>query len=65
MRKHSHALMTAIVLTGILALTGCDESEQGRILRYEKGVYLGKPDSGLNEQQVEELRHRARLQQDG
>ena len=65
MRKQSHLLVTATFLMSVLALVGCDESEQGRILRYEKGVYLGKPDSGLSEQQVDELRQRARLQQDG
>jgi len=65
MRKHSHLLMIATLLIGGLALAGCDEGEQGRILRYEKGVYLGKPDPGLTEQQVDELRQRARMQQGG
>lgn len=65
MRKHSTLFVTAALLFGALALTGCDEGEQGRILRYEKGVYLGKPDSGLTEQQVDELRQRARMQQGG
>jgi hypothetical protein len=46
----------------VLALSGCDGSEQGRILHYEKGTYLGQVDSGLSEAQREELRARASLQ---
>lgn len=45
-----------------LALTACDEAEQGRILRYEKGTYLGKSDSTLTDKQREELRARVGLQ---
>lgn len=45
-----------------LALTACDEAEQGRVLRYEKGTYLGKSDSALTDQQREELRARVGLQ---
>lgn len=48
----------------VLALAACDESEQGRILRYEKGTYLGKADSELSEEQRDELRQRA-LRQSG
>lgn len=46
----------------VLALSGCDESEQGRILRYEKGTYLGQEDSPLTDAQREELRARTNLQ---
>jgi hypothetical protein len=46
----------------VLALSACDESEQGRILHYEKGTYLGQVDRGLSEAQREELRARASLQ---
>ena len=63
MRKHSNLLMAAVLMLGSLVLAGCDEHEQGRILHYEKGVYLGKADAGLSQQQLDELRQRARLQQ--
>jgi hypothetical protein len=46
----------------VLALAACDEAEQGRILRYEKGTYLGPTDTELSDRQREELRSRARLQ---
>ena len=51
------------LLASAMVLVGCDENEQSRVLRYEKGVYLGKPDDKLNEGTVDELRQRARLQQ--
>jgi len=58
-----HKLIPVVAGAGlVLALAGCDESEQGRVLRYEKGTYLGQPDSQLTEQQREELRARAALQ---
>ncbi|MGF1609764.1 MAG: hypothetical protein ACFCUQ_10235 [Kiloniellales bacterium] len=63
MRKRRHLLTIVPFALGALALAGCDEQEQGRILRYDKGVYLGQPDPALAEQQVEELRQRTRLQQ--
>lgn len=46
----------------VLALAACDEAEQGRILRYEKGTYLGPTDTELSDQQRDELRSRVRLQ---
>jgi len=48
-----------------LVLSACDQAEQGRILRYEKGVYLGQKDSPLGDQEREILRQRALLQQGG
>jgi len=48
-----------------LALSACDEAEQGRILHYEKGTYLGKTDSGLSDAQLDELRARAMMQSGG
>jgi len=45
-----------------MTVAACDEAEQGRILRYEKGVYLGKPDQPLDERHKEELRQRVMLQ---
>jgi len=56
-------LIPALAAAGLaLSLTACDEAEQGRILHYEKGTYLGKSDSGLTDAQREELRARAVLQ---
>lgn len=49
----------------VLALSACDESEQGRILRYEKGTYLGQADTGLTDAQRDELRARAMRQSGG
>ena len=51
------------MMLGVLMLSGCDEHEQTRVLRYEKGTYLGKPDTKLDEETLNELRQRARLQQ--
>jgi hypothetical protein len=52
------ALVAAAALSAIV-LQGCREEEQGRILYFEKGEYLGKADSELPEQTVEVLRQRA------
>ena len=39
-------------------LSACDEAEQGRILKYEKGTYLGPEDRPLTPEEVEALRQR-------
>jgi hypothetical protein len=58
---------TWIWLLGALAagllLQSCREDEQNRPLLYDKGSYLGEPGPPLDEQQVEQLRYRARNQQ--
>jgi hypothetical protein len=46
-----------------LLLQSCREEEQNRPLLYDKGSYLGEPGPPLEEQQVEQLRYRARNQQ--
>lgn len=53
----------APALAAGLLLSACDEAEQGRILRYEKGVYLGQPDQALSAELQADLRERTRLQQ--
>ena len=63
MRLKSLSLATLALLSGGLLLAACDEAEQGRILQYEKGTYLGEPDSALSEEDREKLIQRARLQQ--
>jgi len=52
------------VLAVGLFLAGCDNAEQGRILRYEKGVYLGQADQPLSAEEQDDLRQRTRLQKD-
>lgn len=58
---------TTVALVPVFAaaffLAGCDEQEQGRVLRYQEGTYLGKPDTKLDQDTLDELRQRARLQQ--
>ncbi len=49
-------------LIAMTALAGCREQEQGRPLAYDKGVYQGKPDQGLDEATLEALRVRAQRQ---
>ena len=47
-------LIISIFLSSIL-LSSCQE-EQGRILNYKKGVYLGKKDDILTTEQVNKLK---------
>ncbi len=65
MHSKSSRLTFAALLVAGLALAACDQNEQGRIRAYEKGVYLGKPDTALTEDQVDALRHRAAQQAGG
>ena len=62
MRLRPLVLVLAPAFAVQLSLTGCDEAEQGRILRYEKGTYLGKEDRPLTEAEQEALRQRTRMQ---
>ena len=54
----------AMALVGLLALaaSGCREHERGRVLMYEKGVYLGKGDTPLTAEQENRLRGHAAKQ---
>lgn len=45
-----------------LGLAGCNQDEQGRILSYEKGTYLGQADQKLGEGQLRELEVRTNMQ---
>ena len=47
-------IVISIFLTS-LVLSSCQE-EQGRILNYKKGVYLGKKDDSLTKEQVYKLK---------
>ena len=57
-----NSVLWAAVVALVFFLGGCDESEQGRILRYEKGTYLGKQDTPFTDEQVQKLRQRANLE---
>ena len=59
-RSSAIALAAALVLS--LSLSACDPNEQDRVMRYEKGTYLGEPDTPLSAEARDELRSRARLQ---
>lgn len=56
-------LIAAALLMAVLSVTGCRLDEKGRQIQFEKGTYLGEPDQKLTEQQLHELRSRARHQQ--
>lgn len=53
---------TGMVCLAAVALAGCKKEEQGRITRYEPGVYKGKPDQSLSAEQQRALRLRATMQ---
>lgn len=56
-------MFACCLIAGTIALAGCRSEEQNRIMRFEKGTYLGKPDQKLSDEQLNELRSRARNQQ--
>lgn len=62
MVKPTAVLALIALLAAGAGLTACQEDEQGRVLLYEKGTYLGEPDSPLEKERVRELRGRARQQ---
>jgi hypothetical protein len=57
----SKSILLAVVAAG-LVLSACDEAEQDRILFYQKGEYMGAPDSALSEDTLQALRQRAARQ---
>ncbi len=64
MRTKRILIVLATLFAAGLVLSACDEAEQGRILRYEKGTYLGPTDQALSNAQQAALRARSRLQED-
>ena len=62
MRIRGLGPISVIMMTAALGLAACDEAEQDRILRYEKGTYLGPPDEPLDSETLEELQFRVRMQ---
>ncbi len=63
MQSKRFLLVLSTVFAAGLVLAACDEAEQDRILRYEKGTYLGPKDQVLSNEQQTELRARTRMQQ--
>ena len=56
-------------ILGLIALSAsllasCRAEEQGRVIMYEPGVYLGKKDTRLSSTQVRNLRQRSGYQGD-
>lgn len=54
-----------LILAGLVAasmVAGCRKEEQGRILSYDKGTYLGSPEARLSEDTRVELRQRVKSQ---
>lgn len=50
------------LLTAVAAVSSCREAEQGRILHYQKGTYLGEVDQDSSKGKEQELRARAQHQ---
>lgn len=59
---HFRKLVPVVAAGLVLALAACDEAEQGRILHYDKGTYLGQSDTELTDAQRDELRARVQRQ---
>ena len=55
MIKINKTIMVISIFLTSLVLSSCQE-EQGRILNYKKGVYLGKKDDSLTKEQVNNLK---------
>ncbi len=62
-KRRKWAVLACCLVAGTIALAGCRSEERNRILQFEEGTYLGKPDQKLGDEKIDELRHRARMQQ--
>ena len=63
MRTKRFLLVLPAVFVAGLVLSACDEAEQDRILRYQKGTYMGQKDQALSSEQQAALRARSLLQE--
>ncbi len=61
MRTSSVIVAGSLIAAG-LVLGACREQEQDRVLLYEKGSYLGQPDTALSEETRVALRERSQFQ---
>ena len=64
MNKLENFKVIGLVTLLALLLASCRAEEQGRVIMYEPGVYLGKADTKLSSAQVRTLRQRSGYQGD-
>ena len=62
MRSRRALIALSAAFAASLLVAACDEAEQGRILRYEKGTYLGPKAKPLSDERRADLRARTRMQ---
>jgi hypothetical protein len=62
MNNARSAILIGCAMVVALALGACRKEEQGRILSYSKGVYLGKADTERSDAARRDVRARTRLQ---
>ncbi len=55
-------IFVIIFSAALVVLAGCKPEEQGRPLRYQKGVYGGKADEKLTAEEIRQLRLRGETQ---
>jgi hypothetical protein len=60
--RRSGILLVLVGLVVASAVAGCRQEEQGRILGYQKGTYLGPSQARLSEGTRDELRQRVQRQ---
>ena len=64
MKKINNFLIIGLIALSSSMLAGCRAEEQGRVIMYEPGVYLGKKDTKLSSDQVRILQRRSGYQGD-
>ena len=52
----------SLLAATLLLVSACREEEQDRVPWHEEGVYLGKPDTAISDDTLQDLRHRAAKQ---
>ncbi len=62
MRSKRALIALSAALAASLLVAACDEAEQGRNLRYDKGTYQGPKDKALSDEQQADLRARTHMQ---
>lgn len=62
MRSRRALIALSAALAASLLVAACDEAEQGRNLRYDKGTYQGPKDKALSDEQQADLRARTHMQ---
>jgi hypothetical protein len=64
MYKLRNYTVLGLISLSVSLLASCRAEEQGRVIMYEPGVYLGKADTKLSNAQVRSLRQRSGYQGD-